>query len=131
MATRHAYLAVAIAGTQVTGLVPGLAPRAFAGGAGHQRRQLQIDGVTEHRLLQGQGEFITQIGATKHRRATTPASAAEDVAEHVAEDVAEGIAGIETGTAAAAAGLRIESRHARTGRRSRASAGPRGLRRPP
>ena len=78
----------------MTGFVPLAEPDALALLALAERREIEVDGVAEHGLLEVEFEFVAQVGAAEHLRAAAP-PAAEDVAEHVAEDVAEGIARIE------------------------------------
>src|SRR5690606_4144824 len=57
MAARHAHLAIALTSPTGNGLGTGLRARTFAGIADHQRRQLEVDGIAENRLLQGQSQL--------------------------------------------------------------------------
>ena len=59
-----------------------------------------FDGIAEHRLLEVELEFVAQVGAAKHLRATAATASAEDVAEDVAENIPERVARIETLAAA-------------------------------
>jgi hypothetical protein len=84
-------------------------PTAAAGGAVHDRGELDLGGGSEHGLFEVERELVAQVGAAEGAAAAAAPAAAEDVAEHVAEDVAERVAGVE---ARAAATRRVEARMA-------------------
>jgi hypothetical protein len=66
--------------------------------------------VAEHRLVEIELEFVFEVRAAKHLRASAAtASAAEDVAEHLAEHLAEGVPTTEAAARAAALARRVDA----------------------
>ena len=75
--------------------MPGSAPLPAQRAHSDLRRQLEIDRVSGHGLLERKLELVAQIGPAEHLAAPAAPATTEDVAENVAEDVAESVAAAE------------------------------------